>query len=86
MFLFHTIKSKKSQFVSTNVGGLMVSKAYLSESALPLLVLECAVHHYLSTSMWSTEMISALLKIFVASDLARWSLNLCFGAGLEDLL
>ena len=85
MFLFYTIKSKKSHFVSTNLGGLVVSRVCLSESSLPLLVLECAVHHYLSTSLW-TEMISALLKIFVASHLARWPLNLCFGAGLEDLL
>ena len=85
MFLFHIIKSKKSQFVSTNLGGLVVSRVCLSESSLPLLVLECAVHHYLSTSLW-TEMISALLKIFAASDLVRWPLNLCFGAGLEDLL
>ena len=83
MFLFHIIKSKKSQFVSTNLDGLVVSKVCLSESSLPLLVLECAVHHYLSTSLW-TEMISALLLLYCVSfgSLATESLLWCWTWGL----
>ena len=43
-FLFH-FKSSKSQSVPTNSGGSVVSLVCLSESSLPLVDVECTVHH-----------------------------------------